>query len=93
MADPVKVARLEKLFDQLDPFDLSKIVDCKLKIICGMASRLTHVPARSMSKRQHEFLKRNLFEEDWAGGPMKFPGSILNQYRKAWYKDSLLGAR
>lgn len=94
MCDPAKVEKLEKLFEQLDPFDLSKIVDCKLKIICGMASKVIHVPARSMSKRQHDFLKRGLFEEYWAGAPKtKLPTSVFDKYHHAWYKDNLMGTR
>ncbi len=95
MGDPVKVARLEKLFDQLDPFELSKIVNQKLKIICGLASKFSSRPTVSaMSKRQREFFKQNRFHDDWMGGPMRrLPGSVLDKYRGAWYKDALMETR
>src|SRR5207237_5860303 len=65
MGDPAKVERLEKLFDKLDPFELSEIVSKKLKIICGYASKCSSSSAVSaMSKRQREFFKQTRFQDD-----------------------------
>jgi hypothetical protein len=46
-ADPAKIQALLKLRESLNPFELSAIIELKLKAICGMASKVSLATTRS----------------------------------------------
>ncbi len=51
--DPAKLEALQALRQKLNPFALSKIIDCKLKAICAMASKVD-APTRRHRRWQME---------------------------------------
>lgn len=93
--DPVKVQQLLQLRQRINPFELSKIVDAKLKAITSLACKATFKPIMSLRQiRQREMFKRKHFklQLNWAGGPLRLSSTAL-AYRKAWYKDRLMETR
>lgn len=85
--DPVKVQALLRLRERLNPFELSRIVDRKLKSICAMASRVTLTTMRS--RKWMDNYNNGVIIHRWASSNSDRDVARL---RRAWCRERVLAA-
>jgi hypothetical protein len=85
--DPVKVQALLKLRERLNPFELSEIIDRKLKAVYAMASRVTLTTARS--RKWMENYNNGAIIHRWASSNHD---RDITRLRREWGRGKLLAA-
>jgi len=85
--DPAKVQALLKLREQINPFELSRVIDRKLKAICAMASKITLTATRS--RKWMENYNNGLIIHRWASSNSD---RDITRLRRAWGKEKRLAA-
>jgi hypothetical protein len=84
--DPVKVQALLKLREQLNPFELSKVIERKLKAICAMATKVGASTARSRRWQMETYSTRSV-PTPWGG---RTPGQDITRLCRTWGKEKRL---
>lgn len=85
--DSTKVQALLKLRERLNPFELSGIIERKLKMICAMATKVS-APSARHRRWQMETYSTKAVPAPWGG---RCSGQDMTRLRRLWGRESRLG--
>jgi hypothetical protein len=85
--DAAKIDALLKLREQLNPFELSRVIGRKLRAICAMTTHVRATPTRRAKRWQMETYSTKVVE---SRGPRSAMPRLLGKLRQAHGKELLL---